>query len=60
MVGHRAYEDGSRPLTNSNPVDRFVGARPRPTASDGIVVANHQSSYFKKSCEGLKIYLICN
>lgn len=40
VVRDWADDDGTQSGTNSDPVDRFVGARPRPEASCGVVVAD--------------------
>jgi len=40
VVRDWADDDGTQSGANSDPVDSFVGARPRPEASGGVVVAD--------------------
>ena len=40
VVRDRADDDGTQSGANSDPVDRFVGARPRPESPGGVVVAD--------------------
>ena len=40
IICNRTYYYGPQARTNGDPIDRFVGARPGPKASHGIVVAD--------------------
>lgn len=40
VVCDRADDDGTQARADSNPVDGFVGARPRPEASCGVIIAD--------------------
>ena len=41
VVRDWADDDGAQARADGDPVNRFVGARPRPEASGGIVVTDH-------------------
>ena len=41
VVRDWADDDGTQSGADSDPVDGFVGARPRPEASGGVVVTDH-------------------
>lgn len=41
VVRDRADDDGTQPGTDGDPIDGLVGAAPRPEASGGVVITDH-------------------